>query len=163
MYPAISNCSDHRVCELLLGGSSLEKESKSFLRMRSEMSSGSGNLGRTGTMDQGDREVTQSGQKLRSRAGMHTRAIFAKGDITHVMQGILDAPVSTIEIEKTLRTGLQGGQVSDEVHDFLGRLACFANGHRAGKTSHLTYHGAWLVVRSTIRTWLTARMPRRLL
>ncbi len=90
-------------------------------------------------MDQGDSQIAQSGQKLRSRASMHTRAIFPKGDIAHIMQGILDTPMTAVQIEETLGTGLQNGQIGDEIHDFLGGLAGLANRYRAGDTSYLTH------------------------
>jgi hypothetical protein len=37
-----------------------------------------------------------------------------QGDITHVMQAILDAPMPAIEIKEALRAGLCDGEASDE-------------------------------------------------
>src|SRR5260370_36444288 len=120
--------------------------------MRSEVPSGSSNLRGASAMDQGDRQIAQSGQKLRSRASMHTRAIFAKGDITHIMQGILDPPMTAVQIAETLGARLQDGQIGNEIHNFLGGLARFANRYRACDTSHLTHQrprGSQIVVQSS--------------
>ena len=65
-------------------------------------------------MNEGDGHIAQGGHALRSRASMQAGSIFAKADIAHVMRSILNAPMTTHQIEEASRTGLNGGQVSDE-------------------------------------------------
>src|SRR2546425_4006103 len=74
----------------------------------------------------------------RSRARAQARALFAKGDIAHIMETVLDAPMASRQIEETARTGLNGRQVSDEVNHLLGGLAGLAHSDRACQASHLT-------------------------
>ena len=106
----------HRVCELLLGGPPLwQKERESLTRMRGEVASRSGNLRGTGAMNKGDGQIAQCGHDLRSRARAQARAIFAKGDIVHRMETVLDAPMASRQIEGTTWTGLNGREVRDEV------------------------------------------------
>jgi len=65
-------------------------------------------------MNEGDGQIAQGGHALRSRASMQAGSITAFGDIAHVMRTILNAPMPTHQIEEASRTGLNGGQVSDE-------------------------------------------------
>lgn len=66
-------------------------------------------------MNKGDGQIAQCGHDLRSRARAQARAIFAKGDIAHIMQTVLDAPMTSHQIEEATRTGLNGREISDEV------------------------------------------------
>ena len=42
-------------------------------------------------MNEGDGQIAQRGHELRNRASAQARAIFAKGDITHIMKSVLIA------------------------------------------------------------------------
>ncbi len=72
------------------------------------MSSGRGDLRGAEAMDQGDDEIAQGGEDLRSMASAQAGAIFAKVDIAHIMETIFNAPMSTIQVQQALRAGLAG-------------------------------------------------------
>ena len=67
-------------------------------------------------MNEGDSQIAQGGHDLRGRAGAQTGSIFPKGDIAHIMQTVLDAPMTPLQIEESTRTGLDGSEVGDEVY-----------------------------------------------
>ncbi len=141
-----------RVCELLLGRPPLEEESDRFTRMSGEVTSRSSNLRGPAAMNESDGQIAQRSHDLRGRASAQAGAIFSEGDITHIMQSIFDAPMPARQIEQTPRTGLDLGEVGDEVDHFLGRLAGLAHRHRARQVSHLTDQwpgGSQIVVHAT--------------
>ena len=82
-----------RACELLLREPLGKEKVKSFVRMGSKMTPGSGNLRGPRTMDQGDGKIAQRSQNVRSGTRTETRTIFAKGDIADVVRGVLTAPL----------------------------------------------------------------------
>jgi len=103
-------------------------------------------------MNEGDGQIAQGGHELRSRARAQAGAIFAKGGIPHIMQAVLNAPMTTHQIEEVSRTGLDLGEVGDEVDYLLGRLAGLAHRHGARQASHLTHQrpsGSQIVVHAT--------------
>ena len=103
-------------------------------------------------MNEGDGQIAQRGHGLRSRACAQARTIFAKGDIAQIMQAVLDAPMAPRQIEEASRTGLDGGEVGDEVDHLLSRLARFAHRDRARQARHLTDQrpvGSQIVVHAT--------------
>src|SRR6266699_1871989 len=104
-----------RVCELLLGRPPLEEESDRFTRMSGEVTSRSSNLRGPAAMNESDGQIAQRSHDLRGRASAQAGAIFSEGDITHIMQSIFDAPMPARQIEQTPRTGLDLGEVGDEV------------------------------------------------
>lgn len=52
-------------------------------------------------------------ERYRCVSGSGLRAIR---DITHIMGVVLDAPMSTIEVQQVLRTGFGGSQGGDEMY-----------------------------------------------
>ena len=89
-------------------------------------------------MNESDSQIAKSSHDLRSRASAQARAILSKRDIANVMQAILNAPMSSVEIKQTPRSGLDGSEVGDEVDNLLGGFASLMNGHRASQTGYLT-------------------------
>src|SRR5438128_2495540 len=68
------------------------------------------------------------------------------------MQAVLDTPMPPRQIQETAGTGLNGGEVGDEVDDLLSRLAGLADGHGAPQAGHLTHQrpaGSQIVVEAT--------------
>src|SRR5438874_13219950 len=106
--------------------------------MRGEVASRSSNLRGATAMNEGDGQIAQCGHDLRSRARAQARAIFAKGDIAHIMETVLDAPMASRQIQETARTGLNRREVRDEVDHLLGGLASLTHSDRACQSSHLT-------------------------
>ena len=45
-------------------------------------------------MNEGDGQIAQRGHDLRSRAGVQAGAIFAKGDVAHIMQAIFNGIIT---------------------------------------------------------------------
>src|SRR6266702_8594266 len=128
-----------RVCELLLGGPPLwKKERESLTRMRGEVASRSSHPRRAAAVNEGDGQITQCCHNMRSRAGAQAGTVTAFGEIAHIMQTILDAPMTARQIEETARAGLDRREVSDEVDHLVGGLARFAHGDRARQARHLT-------------------------
>lgn len=80
------------------------------------------NMRRTEAMDEGNRQIAQSCQDLRSMTRAQTGTIFAKGDIPDVMESVFDAPVAPVEFQQTERTGLGRSKSLDEIDHFGGRL-----------------------------------------
>ncbi len=66
-------------------------------------------------MNEGGGQIAQRGHELRSRARAQARAIFPKGDITHIMKSILDAPMPPLQVEEASGAGLDGGEIGQEV------------------------------------------------
>src|SRR5947207_13625500 len=85
--------------EIQLSGEVPNEPSKSSLRMRREGSSGRSNLGRAMSVNKSNDQIAQSGQDLWSISGAKAGAIFQKGDITHIMRPIFDAPMSPNQFE----------------------------------------------------------------
>lgn len=88
-------------------------------------------------MDEGDAQIAQSRQDLRSMTRAQAGTIFAKGHITNIMESIFDAPVATVEFQQAERSGLGRGESGKEIHDFGGRRLSVRDGAR--HLSHLLY------------------------
>lgn len=89
-------------------------------------------------MNKGDGQIAQRGHALRSRASVQAGAIFTKGHVAHVMRPVLNAPMTTHQIEEAPRTGLDLGKVGDEIDHLPGGLAGLAHRHSARQASDLT-------------------------
>jgi hypothetical protein len=50
-------------------------------------------------MDERECQIAQGGHNLRGMASAQLGAILAKGDITHIMQAMLNAPMSPDEFQ----------------------------------------------------------------
>src|SRR5947209_3870312 len=55
------------------------------------------------------------------------------------MQAVFNAPMPTHQIEEAPRTGLNLGEVGDEIDHLLGGLASLAHRDAARQASHLTH------------------------
>ena len=71
-----------------------KQPSESLLRMGRQRASGRSNLRRAMPMNKRNGQIAQGSQDLWSMARAKARAIFQKGDITHVMRTIFNAPMS---------------------------------------------------------------------
>jgi hypothetical protein len=76
-----------------------KEEVKSLVRMGGKMTPGGSNLRGARTMDQGKSKIAERSENLRSGPGAQVRPIFSKGDIAHVMRGVLNAPMTSHEGE----------------------------------------------------------------
>ena len=81
------------------------------------MPSSSRNVRRTLSVNEGDRQVTQSGHNLWALARAELRPIFLKSDITDIMGGVFNAPMSAGECQQALLAGLFSSQMGDQVDD----------------------------------------------
>src|SRR5260370_35422762 len=70
-------------------------------------------------------QVATGSQNLRSVACAEAGAVFGKGDITHIVQAIFNAPVPTAQFQQMLRCRLSRWQNTDEVNDFNGGVSLF--------------------------------------
>src|SRR5438270_3904723 len=107
--------------------------------MRSKVASRSSNLGGAEAMNEGDGQIAQGGHDLRNRASTQTGAVFPKGNVAHVMQAVLNTPMTTHQVEEASRAGLNLSEVGDKVDRLLGGLAGLAQRDAARQASHLTH------------------------
>jgi len=82
-------------------------------------------------------EITQRRHDLWSMARAKLRAVFAKGDIAHIMERVLNAPMPTHQGEQASRTGCSGVKIGDEVDHLFSGLVAAAHRDRAGELCHL--------------------------
>ena len=92
----------------VISGSSrhVTEPSEGSVRMIAQGTSGSSNLRKAMPMDEREGQIAQGSHNLRGMAGAQLRAILAKCDITHIMQAILNAPMSPDEFQQACRGGL---------------------------------------------------------
>lgn len=74
-------------------------------------------------MNKSDCQVAAGGQDLWSRTRVQARAVFPKGDITHIVQAIFNRPVPPVQLEEPTGRGQGGRQIRDKVDDLLGGFA----------------------------------------
>ena len=67
----------------------------------------------------GDSEVGQAGEVAQEVSGVRPASAFAAGDVTHVVQTILDAPVPSHQREGEFGGGLLGGQGGQAVNGLV--------------------------------------------
>src|SRR6266480_4150765 len=84
-------------------------------------------------------QIAQSSQDLWSMACAKAGAIFQKGDITHIMRTIFNAPMSPNQFEESLGAGLLPCKGGDEIDDLNACLASLFGGDGASELSHLGY------------------------
>jgi hypothetical protein len=73
----------------------------------------------SGEAQQTDSEVTQAGHHARAKVGAYLGPIFVEGDVTHMMESILDAPVATIEREQSFWVSFIRRETGDEIGGLL--------------------------------------------
>ncbi len=101
------------------------------------MSSSRGDLEIATPMYEGDRQIAQGGHHLWRIAGTQTRAVLPKGDVTDIMQRVLNTPVAAHEREQARRRSEHGGKGGDQIDDLLGGLVGATHGDGAGELGHL--------------------------
>lgn len=87
-------------------------------------------------MNKSNSQVATGSQNLRSVACTDAGAIFGKGDITHIVQAVFNAPVPTAQFQQTLRCRPSRWQDAHEVNDFDGGFPLF--GARTGQFSGMS-------------------------
>ena len=75
----------------------------------------------------GDGEVGQAGEVARKVTGAHPAPVFVVGDVAHVMESILDAPVSSHEFRDGLGGGLVEGKRGQPMDGLVLEFAGFAD------------------------------------
>src|ERR1700752_280165 len=110
---------------------------ESSFRMGRQGSPGGSNLRRAVPMNKGHDQIAQGSQDLGSMARAKAGAIFKKGDITHVMRPVFNAPMSPNQFKQALGTSLLTRKGGNDVNDLKAGLASLFGGDRAGKSSHL--------------------------
>ena len=70
-------------------------------------------------MNEADDQVAQGGHDLRGIASTHPRTVFGEGNITRIMQAILDTPMSLLKSEQARGVRLLAGQIGDLIDDLL--------------------------------------------
>jgi hypothetical protein len=98
-----------------------------FFGAVAEISKGGGDFLVAAQTKESDNGVAEGSQVVRAAPLFHLALVFAKGDVTHPMQAILDAPVPTPMVEKKRRIGQPSWKAADGVLDF-DRGAAFATG-----------------------------------
>ena len=96
---------------------------------------GGRDLRRAKAMNEGDHQIAYCRHHLGSIARVETRAVFPEVYIAHIVESILDVPMTTVHLEQSLRGRLLRRQVGDEVENFLGGFALA--GDSAGHLCHL--------------------------
>ncbi len=76
-------------------------------------------------MNKRNSQIATGSQNLRRVARAEAGAVFAKGDITHIVQAIFNAKVATAQFQQMLRCRLSRWQNTDEVNNFNGGGSLF--------------------------------------
>ncbi len=71
-------------------------------------------------MNKRNSQVATGSQNLRSVACADARAVFGKGDITHIVQAVFNPSVPTAQFQQMLWCRPSRWQDADEVNDFDG-------------------------------------------
>ena len=99
------------------------------------------------SVNQGNDQIAQGSQDLWSISGAKARAIFQKGDVTHVMRPIFNAPMSPNQFKQALGGGLLARKGGDDVNHLNAGFASLFGGDRAGELSHLGHaRPIWLQI-----------------
>jgi len=72
-------------------------------------------VGEPGEAKQGDRQVAQRGQHLRSSTGPYGAPVFIEGIVPHPPSPVLDTPVPAHQVSKLAAPARVGSQTGDEV------------------------------------------------
>ena len=67
--------------------------------------------------------------------------VFIEGYIPNIMEAILDLPLSAIQLQQPLGTGLLGGQTRQAIDDLFGFLLALEMGDLAMDAKDLSYVG----------------------
>jgi hypothetical protein len=70
-------------------------------------------------MDQGNHPIAQCRKNLWGLARPDVRLVFLKGDITDLLEPILNPPVTPDELEEAIRAGVHWWQIRDERDHFF--------------------------------------------
>ena len=70
-------------------------------------------VGQAGEVQQADDQVAHGGQGLGRRAGADATGVFAKRDVTHQVQTVLDTPMAADQLEQERGVGLRRRQAGD--------------------------------------------------
>ena len=73
--------------------------------------------------DDANGETPESGDVFRAVASAYAAAIFIVVPIDNIVAAVLDAPVTAVDVKKTLGIGLIRGSAGDTVRDFDGLFA----------------------------------------
>jgi hypothetical protein len=92
-----------------------------------------GDVGAAAESDDVDRRVAQGGHDVRALAGAHAGAVLTLGDITGLVQAVLDRPVRADPVGQQPRIGVAVAQGGDGVHRLHQGFAWPA--HRRRRTS----------------------------
>ena len=92
-----------------------------------EITKGGGDFLVAAQTEETDDGVAEGSQVVRAVPLSHMALVFAKGDVTHPVQAILNAPVPTPIVEEKRRIGQFSRKAADGVLDF-DRGASFAAG-----------------------------------
>jgi hypothetical protein len=79
-------------------------------------------------MNESNGQVATGSQNLRSMGYADAGTVFGKSDITHIVQAVFNAPVSTAQFQQLLRCRSSRWQNADEVNDFDGGFSFFSAG-----------------------------------
>lgn len=91
--------------------------------MGSVATEGSSDVYAVSSVEQVQQTVSDCRQNVRRRAGSNAALVFAKRDVAHVENRILDLPVSADHAQQGLRIGLIAAQRGDAIMRFGCRLA----------------------------------------
>ena len=83
-----------------------------------EITKGGGDFLVAAQTEESDNGVAEGSQVVRAVPLSHMALVFAKGDVTHPVQAILNAPVPTPMVEKKRRVGLLSRKATDGVLGF---------------------------------------------
>ena len=114
-----------------------EEEVEGTARMIGEGATTRGDVARPGAVDEGNGKIAAGSKNLRGIAGAEAGAVFAKGDIAHVVQAIFDLPVATNQGEQTFGAGLGRSEGGDEIHGVGADASRGRRGDGAGELSDL--------------------------
>ncbi len=89
-----------------------------FLGLSGKFAEGRGDVFASLAMEEPDRRIAKGGQDLRGGMRTHSALVFAEGLVTHVMQRVFDAPVTTPPSQQLRGVSLISGNAGDSVLDF---------------------------------------------
>ena len=112
-------------------------EAQGQMRFCGKLTKGFGNRVNPDKVEEANNQISKRRHDAGSISGPDSRSVLLKGDVSDIVQPVLNAPVIAIQSKNSCRVGLSGVKGSDAVGDFFGGLVLFEMGNLAADSEDL--------------------------